>query len=86
MIRAFKKCNGCHVSLQLALPAGVFRQAQPPGGTRQSHFDGTNFKPRKVPENAHAVPTGGSPTTMAPTHFVGDRVLAVLGRFWIEKK
>jgi len=24
------------------------------GGTRQRHFDGTNFKPRKLPENAHA--------------------------------
>src|SRR6266511_3130283 len=22
------------------------------GGTRQRHFDGTNFKPRKLPENA----------------------------------
>jgi hypothetical protein len=26
------------------------------GGTRQRHFDGTNFKPRKLPENA-ATPT-----------------------------
>ena len=23
------------------------------GGTRQRHFAGTNFKPRKLPENAH---------------------------------
>ena len=26
------------------------------GGTRSRHFDGTNFKPRKLPENA-ATPT-----------------------------
>jgi hypothetical protein len=43
------------------------------GGTRQRYFDGTHFKPRKLPENAQ------TPTTMAPTHFVGDRVHAVLG-------
>ena len=30
------------------------------GGTRQCRFAGTNFKPDKVPENAHAVPTGGT--------------------------
>jgi hypothetical protein len=36
------------------------------GGTRQRHFDGTNLKPRKVPENA--------PT---PT----SRVHALLGGF-----
>ena len=45
---------------------GGLRQAQPPGGTGQRRFDGTNFKPSNLPENAHAVPTGGSPTTMAP--------------------
>jgi len=33
------------------------------GGTRQRFCDGTNFKSRKLPENAHAVPTGSSPTT-----------------------
>jgi hypothetical protein len=33
------------------------------GGTRPRHFDATNLKPRKVLENAHAVPTDGSPTT-----------------------
>jgi hypothetical protein len=27
---------------------------QPPGETRQRHFDGTHSKPRKLPENAHA--------------------------------
>jgi len=26
------------------------------GGTGQRHFDGTNFKPRKVPENAQSPP------------------------------
>jgi hypothetical protein len=45
------------------------------GGTRQRHFDGTNFKPRKLPENAQ------TPTTMAPAYFAGDRVHAVLGGF-----
>src|SRR5215216_5110449 len=48
------------------------------GGTRHSHFDGTNLKPRKLLENVHAVPTGCSPTTRAPMLF-GDRVHAVLG-------
>ena len=42
------------------------------GGTRGRHLAGTNLKPRKLLENA---PT---PTTTAPTHFVGDRVHAVL--------
>ena len=42
------------------------------GGTRQRHFAGINFKPRKLLENA---PT---PTTMAPALFAGDRVHAVL--------
>jgi hypothetical protein len=45
------------------------------GGTRQRHFDGTNFMPRKTPENAQ------TPTTMAPTIFVGDLVHALLGGF-----
>jgi hypothetical protein len=45
------------------------------GGMRQRCFDGTNFKPPKLLENAQ------TPTTMAPTHFVGDRVHAVLARF-----
>src|SRR6266511_367174 len=36
------------------------------GGTRQHHFDGTDFKPRKLPENAQ------TPTS---------RVHAVLGAF-----
>ena len=38
-------------------------------------------KPRKLPKNAHAVPSGSSPTTMAPVLFAGDRVHAVLGAF-----
>jgi len=46
------------------------------GLKRQRHFAGTNFKPRKVPENAQ------TPTTMAPAHFAGDRVHAVLGGIW----
>ena len=43
------------------------------GGTRERRFAGTNSKPRKLPENAQ------TPTTMAPTFSVGDRVHAVLG-------
>jgi len=43
------------------------------GGTRQRHFDGISFKPRKLPENA------ATPTTPAPAHFAGVRVHAVLG-------
>ena len=43
------------------------------GGTRGRHFDGTSFKPRKVPENAQ------TPTTTAPAYATGDRVHAVLG-------
>jgi len=38
------------------------------GGTRERRFDGTNFKPQKMLENA-ATPT--------------SRVHAVLGSFWI---
>jgi len=40
------------------------------GGTRQRHFDGTNLKPRKLPENAQ------TPTS---------RVHAVLGGFTERK-
>jgi hypothetical protein len=43
-------------------------------GTREHHFAGLNFEPRKSLKNA------ASPTTMAPM-LVGDRVHAVLGRF-----
>jgi hypothetical protein len=50
------------------------------GGTRRRHFDGTNFKPHKLPENA---PT---PTTLAPAHFAGDRVHAVLGAFELQRR
>ena len=39
---------------------------------RESHFDGNNFKARKVPENA------AIPTIMAPTFVVGDRVHAIV--------
>jgi len=42
------------------------------GGTRQRRFDGTNFKPRKVPENAQ------TPIIMTPAYFAGDRVHALL--------
>ena len=45
------------------------------GGTRERHFDGTNFKPRKLPQNAQ------TPTTMAPAFVAGVRVHAVLGCF-----
>ena len=65
------------------------------GGTRQRHFDGIIFKQSKLPKNAHAVPTGCSPTTtpawfakpttcgasVAPALFAGDRVHAGLGAF-----
>jgi hypothetical protein len=45
------------------------------GGTRERCFDGTNFKPHKLPENA-ATPI------MAPLLSEGrDRVHAVLGSF-----
>ena len=43
------------------------------GGTRQRHFDGTNFKSRKLLENAQ------TPTTMAPAFAAGVRVHALLG-------
>ena len=36
------------------------------GGTRQRHFDGTNFKPRKVPENAQ------TPTTIVLVLYQGS--------------
>src|SRR5215208_4378054 len=36
------------------------------GGTRQRHFDGTSFKPRKVPKNAQ------TPTTMVSVPFRGS--------------
>ena len=41
------------------------------GGTREHHFDGTNFEPRKLPENAQT-----------PTR----RVHAVLGGFKIQDR
>jgi len=37
-------------------------------GTRERRFDGTHSKPRKVPENAHAVPKDGSSTTTPALH------------------
>jgi len=49
------------------------------GGTRQRHFVGTNFKPRKLPENAQ------TPTTPVPAFAAGDRVHAVLGAFTERK-
>jgi len=74
MIRACKKCNGCHDSLQPALPAGGrdWAPSRRSPGTRQRHFAGTNSKPRKLPEKAQ------TPTTIAPV-LVGDRVHALLG-------
>jgi len=49
------------------------------GGARQRNFDGTNFKPRKLP--ACTLPqaqvktrTAKRPTTPVPAHFAGDRV------------
>jgi hypothetical protein len=45
------------------------------GGTRQRHFNGTNLKLHKLPENTQ------TPTTMAPAFSAGDRVHAVLGDF-----
>jgi len=41
-----KRANG--VRYRLVISTGSIRR----GGTRQRHFDGTNFKPRKLPENA----------------------------------
>jgi hypothetical protein len=55
------------------------------GGMRERQLDGTNLKLHKLFENAHAVPTGGSPTTPALPFLVGDRVHyypgALSGRF-----
>ena len=51
-------------------PRGCSSRAGLVGGTRQRHFDGTNFKPHKLPENAQ------SPTTLVPAFFAGDRVHA----------
>ena len=52
------------------MPNGVRYPSRSMGGTRQCRSDGTNFKPRKVLENAPAK----RPTTMAPAHFAGDRL------------
>ena len=49
------------------------------GEMGQRRSGGTNTQPHKVPENAHAVPTGGSPTTPAPAFVAG--VHALLGGF-----
>ena len=46
----------------------------PGGGTRESPFAGTSFKSHKLLENAYAVPSGSSLTTMAPALFAGDRM------------
>jgi len=42
---------------------------------RQRHFAGTNFKPRKLLENAHAVPAGGT----LRSHHHGPDALRGLG-------
>jgi hypothetical protein len=39
------------------------------GGTRQRHFNGTNSKPRKLPENAQ--------TPTVRVHAVLDRILSL---------
>jgi hypothetical protein len=68
------------------------------GGIRQRHFDGINFKPRKLPENAHAAkrqsdhhPAWFAKQTtcgasVAPALFAGDRVHAArcVGRVSID--
>jgi hypothetical protein len=50
------------------------------GGTRRRRFAGTNFKPRKVPENAQTPITTPAPACGASVTpmLVGDRVHAVL--------
>src|SRR5687767_12175697 len=71
MLPAYKKCNGCHCSWQLALCP-----VRGTGGRDKiTRFAGTSFKPRKLPGNAV------TPITMAPALFAGDRVHTVLGRF-----
>ena len=58
------------------------------GGTRKRHFDGTNFKPRKVPKNAQTPTTTPAcfaaqstcGASVAPTFFVEDRVHDGLGK------
>jgi hypothetical protein len=44
------------------------------GGTRQRHFDGTNFEPRKLPENAQ--------TPTRRVHAVLGGVLALDWLWW----
>ena len=54
-------------------------------GTRERHFEGTHFKPHKRLENAHAVPTGSSPTSppWLPVRTCPREVHAVLGMSWM---
>jgi hypothetical protein len=42
------------------------------GGTRQRHFDGTNLKPRKLPENAQ------TPTSRVHALLGGDNVTSFI--------
>ena len=51
------------------------------GGTRQHRFDGTSLKPQKLPKNAQTpttTPALACGASVAPAHFAGDRVHAVL--------
>jgi hypothetical protein len=50
---------------------GGFRHAygsQPPGGTRQRHFAGTSFEPRKLLKNAHVASRQSHPHTCTAPH------------------
>ena len=44
------------------------------GGRGLDSLYGKMLRRKKLPENAHAVPAGGSPTTTAPAHFAGVRM------------
>jgi hypothetical protein len=50
------------------------------GGMRQRHFDGTNFKPRKLPDCPKGVRTlrGSSPTTIALVFVQGSSARCTL--------
>jgi hypothetical protein len=43
-------CSIFNLSVSKLLPNGL--RYPRVGGTRERHFDGTSFKPRKLPENA----------------------------------
>src|SRR5215203_2483359 len=66
-------CNISYLANKRPTACGAGRTPVPTGGClcgvpfaqhgwdemRQRHFAGTSFEPKKLPENAHAVPTGG---------------------------